>query len=183
MRHSGPVKKALVPALALMAALLAGCAPTAPVAEPTVTPAETPSTEPTPTETPEPVGNVPDGALENIHDALDSGNTAAIEGYLAPSVHLVLAGSEYGGDVTDHSQVIDDLTGFTGDGITWDFDLPADLIENYRNNPGAAGAYTDFFPEDAVVGKSSDDGVLSFTFTDGLITQILMATEYALIFE
>lgn len=119
----------------------------------------------------------------NIIDAMNSGNTAALDGYLAPSVFIIYAASENAGDVTDHAQIIDDLTNVTGGSITWDFDLPASVIENYRNNPGAAGSYTKYFPENALVGKSSKDFVLSFTVENGLIITILFGDEYSLIFE
>ena len=184
MRHSGPVKCVLSVCLVL-AALLTGCAPGTPVTGSTdpLSPAtSTPTPDATIPTAPEPE-TIPLDMRANIVDAMNSGNTAAIEGYLAPSVYIVYAASENAGDVTDHTLIVNNLTNVTGDGITWDFDLPESLIENYRNNPGAGGSYTRYFPENALVGKSSEDYVLSFTVEAGLITTILFADEYALIFE
>jgi hypothetical protein len=137
---------------------------------------------PEPTETSEP--DAGDAALRaDIAAAMNSGNTAALEGYLAPTVHITYAASESEGDVSDHPLIIDNLTRATAAGVTWDFDLPESLIENYRNNPGAGGAYVDDFPEGAIVGKSSADYVLSFAIEAGLITRILFGDEFSLIFE
>jgi hypothetical protein len=175
-----------IPALTLAAVLLAGCAPATPDASPE-SPTPSPSTSspaPEPTYTPVPdSGGIPADMKANIVDAMNSGNTAAIDGYLAPSVFIIYAASENAGDVTDHTLIVNDLSNATADGVTWDFDLPASLIENYRNNPGAGGSYTAYFPDNALVGKSSADMVLSFTVEGGLITTILFADEYSLIFE
>lgn len=175
-----------IPVLVLAAVLLTGCAPGtpgasgtgAPSASPTTTTSVSPSSAPS--ESPD---GIPADLRETVVDAMNSGNTAAIEGYLAPSVYIVYAASEYAGDVTDHGVVVDDLSASTADGVTWDFDLPADLIDKYRSNPGAGDAYAPYFPENALVGKSSADRVLSFTVEGGLITTILFADEYSLIFE
>lgn len=165
------------------AVLLTACAPGVPdpviTDDPVVeTPSETPVTEPEPE---------PDPAVElraNIVDAMNSGNTAALEGYLAPSVHVTYAASEMEGDVTDHALVIQNLTALTGPGITWDFDLPASVIDDYANNPGHYPSYVDDFPEGAVVGLSSDDAVVSFALDGSQITRVFISlTEYALTFD
>jgi hypothetical protein len=176
--------KAFVPVLALSVALLAGCTPGTP--DDSIT--DSPSPTFTATPVPDPVETaVPDDGDEelraNIADAMNSGNTAALEGYLADTVHITYAASENEGDVSDHSLVIDNLTRATGPGVTWDFDLPASLIDDYRNNPGSGGSYVDDFPDGAIVGKSSEDYVLSFAVEDGTITRILFGDEYSLIFE
>jgi hypothetical protein len=176
----------IIPVLVLAAVLLTGCAPGTPGASgtgsPSVAPSASASGSPTsgPTESPD---AIPADLRETVVDAMNSGNTAAIEGYLAPSVFIIYAASEYSGDVTDHALIVDDLSASTADGVTWDFDLPADLIDKYRSNPGAGEAYAPYFPENALVGKSSADRVLSFTVEGGLITAILFADEYSLIFE
>jgi len=188
MRQYGSMKPVAV-AVVLVALVsgwaLTGCAPGTPVADPTSTLSPVSAT-PTPDATiptaPEPEV-IPAEMKANIVDAMNSGNTAAIDGYLAPSVFIIYAASENAGDVTDHRIIVDDLTNATADGVTWDFDLPASLIENYRNNPGAGGSYTPYFPQNALVGKSSADFVLSFTVEGGLITTILFGDEYSLIFE
>jgi hypothetical protein len=166
--------------LAALALLLTACGTPAPDA----TDASAPSA--TAEATPEPTPTTDAGAelRANIVDAMNSGNTAALEGYLAPSVHITYAASEYEGDVTDHALVIQNLTEFTGPGITWDFDLPAETIDDYANNPGHYPSYVDDFPEGALVGRSSDARVLSFAIDGDRITRILFCNdEFALTFE
>ena len=174
----------VLPALVAALTLLAACAPASPADTPS--PTLTASTPPVPDPLETAVGvddAVPAELKANVVDAMNSGNTAAIDGYLAPSVYIVYAASENAGNVTDHALIVSNLSNATADGVTWDFDLPASLIENYRNNPGAGGSYTAYFPENALVGKSSADYVLSFTVEGGLITTILFGDEYSLIFE
>ena len=175
----------LLPALALAATLLTACGPGTPDAEPTasVTPASTiPTTEPT-TPAPDPV-DVDADLRANIVDAISSGNTAALEGYLAPTVHLTYCASEAEGDTDDAGLVIDNLTDLTSSGASWDFDLPASTLDTYANDPGHYPAYADDFPEGAVVGLSSEKKVVSFVTADALITRIFICLdEYALTFE
>jgi len=119
----------------------------------------------------------------NIVDAMNSGNTAAIEGYLAPTVHLTYAASENEGDVSNHAIVIYDLTDFTAGFPTWDFNLPASLVDQYANDPDTYPSYADDFPPGALVGKASNNKVISFVISGGLITRIFFASdEYVLIF-
>jgi hypothetical protein len=166
----------LIP-IALAVALLAGCAPGEPDAVVTDDPVV--SAPPTPEATPEPEVDV----RADIAAAMNSGDTAALEGYLAPSVHVTYAASEYEGDVSDHALVIQNLTDITGPGITWDFDLPASVIDDYANNPGHYPSYVDDFPEGAVVGRSSDSKVVSFALDAGVITRVFIALdEFALTF-
>jgi hypothetical protein len=170
---------ALIPAIAALALLLTACGPGSDP-EPSLTPAdasETPSAVPTPIETP--VESDPDAIpadmRANIIDAMNSGNTAALDGYLAASVHITYAASEYEGDVSDHVLIVNDLTEVTSPTATWDFDLPASVVEGYA----AFGypAYADDFPAGALVGRSSEDKVVSFVVADGLITRILLALD------
>jgi hypothetical protein len=193
MRASRPTALLALPALALTAVLLAGCAPGTP--DDGADPIESSSTpSPTPTEADETDGPDPidDAAAEaadaemraNIVDAISSGNTAALDGYLAASVYVKHAASEQAGFVTDHTLLINNLSYVTSPTAVWDFNLPASLIDNYANNPGSAGSYVEDFPEGALVGRSSEDKVISFTIVGGLITRIFISnTEYALIFE
>lgn len=181
-----------LPAFALSAALLAGCAPGTPG---TPEPSESSSApSPTPTEAAETDGPDPidDAAAEaadaemraNIVDAISSGNTAALDGYLAGSVYVKYAASEQAGFVSDHALLISNLSYVTSPTAVWDFNLPASVIENYRNNPGSAGAYVEDFPEGVLVGRSSEDKVIAFTLESGLIIRIFIAnTEFALTYE
>jgi hypothetical protein len=171
---------ALVPVIAALALLLAACGPGAPAPTPSLTPADpsaAPSIVPDPIETAVGAdsGAIPADMSANIIDAMNSGNTAALEGYLAPTVHITYAASEYEGDVSDHVLIVNDLTDLTSPTATWDFGLPASVVEGYA----AFGypAYADDFPPGAFVGRSSDNKVVSFVIANGLITRILLALD------
>lgn len=108
--------------------------------------------------------------LENIEDSISSGNTAALEGYMASKVNVIMAASECCGSRTP-SQAISDLNYIEAGTDPWDFSLPAATIAAYQ-----AGYYSSYFPADALVGKSANDYVVSFTFdSNGDIDGIFMA--------
>jgi hypothetical protein len=178
---------AALPVLVLALALSA-CTPgtTPPTASPT--PTATESDAPTPAPTPDPTETtatgIPAEMRTNIVDAMNSGNTAAIEGYLAPVVHITYAASEAEGDVSDPMIVIDDLTEFVAGFPAWDFDLPASLVDQYANDPDTFPSYADDFPPGALVGKASNNKVISFVISGGQITRIFFAVdEYVLTFD
>jgi hypothetical protein len=182
-----PRTAAAVPVLVLALALSA-CTPgtTPPTASPspTVTESESPAPTPEPTETAGTGTGIPAELRANIIDAMNSGNTAAIEGYLAPVVHITYAATENEGDVSDPMIVIADLTDFVSGFPTWDFDLPASLVDQYANDPDTFPSYADDFPPGALVGKASNDKVISFVVSGGKITRIFFAIdEFVLIFE
>ena len=95
--------------------------------------------------------------LENIQASITSGNTAALEGYMASSVRVILAASEGVGDRTP-VQAIGDLN-YVMNGGTWDFDLPTATLTKYQT-----GDYKQYFPTTAYVGLSSKSYVVSFQF-------------------
>ncbi len=106
--------------------------------------------------------------LESIKDSIKSKNTAALEGYMASSVNVILAASEAYGAQTP-TQAIKDLD-YLNSATNWDFALPAATLTKYRS-----GAYKQYFPSDALVGKSSNDYVVSFQFdSTGKINGIFM---------
>jgi hypothetical protein len=169
---------ALIPVVAALALLLAACGGGAPDESPSLSPADesaSPSIAPDPVETA--VGTDPDAIpaemRANIIDAMNSGNTAALDGYLAATVHITYAASEYEGDVSDHVLIVNDLTDVTSSTATWDFDLPASVIADYGANP----TYVDDFPAGALVGRSTESKVVSFVIEEGLITRILIALD------
>jgi cell division protein FtsB len=96
--------------------------------------------------------------LENIQASITSGNTAALEGYMAKKVTVILAASECCGSRTP-TQAINDIKYLEGATDPWNFDLPQATLDNY-----AAGDYAQYFPDDALVGKSANNYVVSFTF-------------------
>lgn len=95
--------------------------------------------------------------LENIKESITSGNTAALEGYMASTVRVIIAASEGVGDRTP-VQAIGDLN-YVMAGGTWDFALPAATLAKYQ-----AGDYKQYFPSTAFVGLSSKKYVVSFQF-------------------
>lgn len=170
---------AAAPVLAL-ALILSACTPGSsddPTASPSPTVTESATPTPDPTETTGPAEDIPADMKANIVDAMNSGNTAAIEGYLAPTVHLTYAATENEGDVSDHTLIINNLTDFVAGFPTWDFDLPASLVDQYANDPDTFPSYADDFPPGALVGKASNDKVISFTIIGGQITRIFFAVD------
>lgn len=96
--------------------------------------------------------------LENIEASISSGNTAALEGRMATTVTVVIAASEGMGPRTI-TQAIGDLDYVVDLAATWDFNLSAATLDSY-----AAGDYAQYFPDGALVGKSSTGKVVSFIF-------------------
>ncbi len=97
-------------------------------------------------------------ATNNIRDAISSGNTAALEGFMAPKVSVILAASEGFGDRTPQ-KAVEDITSFVKNAtVPWVFNLSSDTINKY-----ASGDYGKYFPENAVVGKSYNM-LISFSF-------------------
>jgi hypothetical protein len=184
-----PRHTAAVPALIAALVLLSACTPgtpdddDTPSASPSIS--ATPSASPTPDPTVGPTTDpVPADMKANIVDAMNSGNTAALEGYLAPTVHITYAATEDEGDVSDPVLIINNLTNFVDGFPTWDFNLPASLVDQYANDPDTYPSYADDFPPGAFVGKASNDKVISFVISGGQITRIFFAVdEYVLTFD
>lgn len=107
---------------------------------------------------------------ENIAAAISSGNTAALEGYMASKVRVIIAASEGVGDRTP-AQAVSDLEYLEDAKDPWNFNLAESTLNEY-----ATGGYAQYFPIGAVVGRSDDDKVVSFTFDGaGKINGIFMA--------
>lgn len=110
-----------------------------------------------------------DSDVANIQDSVSSGDTAALEGYMASTVTVILAASEGIGERTP-TQAVNDISDFIGDPTTttWNFDLPASVINSYNTS-----SYKKYFPDTAVVGKSNASKVISFSFDcDGKIETV-----------
>lgn len=148
-------------------------APPSPVA-PTAETTETPVAEPTAT----PVDDGLDSSdFANIADSVNSGNTAALEGYMADSVTVIYAATECCGPMSPVEAIaaLDYLSSATG---PWTFPTPTATVDSYRG-----GFYVDYFPADAFVGHSSDSDpmVISFSFTDDEITTIFICAAASLL--
>lgn len=110
--------------------------------------------------------------IDNIKASITSGNTAALEGYMASSVNVVFAASDGLGPRTA-VQAVGDITSFIDDitQMTWSFDVPASVLSSYGQS-----SYKQYFPGTALVGKSSTNRVISFNFDcSGKISAVLMA--------
>lgn len=139
---------------------------------PTTTPAGTPS--PADCDATAPSATV----IDNIKASITSGNTQALEGYMAASVNTVLAATEAYGPQTP-TQSVASITTFIGSPVTttWNFNLGASVISSYGQ-----GGYEQYFPSIAVVGKSNTDTVISFGFDcDGKINTVFMAGSESLL--
>lgn len=134
-----------------------------------------PSITPTPTGVPAP----PDQdesrpspeQLERFRDALESGNTAALEQDFGSTVQVILASSECCGTISA-AEALDAMSYVgPGSGATWNFTPDEATLASLR-----AGDYPDFFPDTAIVGLSSDGYLLSFVpGPDGLIARMLIS--------
>jgi hypothetical protein len=109
----------------------------------------------TPTPTPSPT--IPASLVENVSAAISSGNTAALEGYMANSVMVVYAATEYAGARTP-AQAVADLNYLSSATDPWDFGLSAATIFSYKS-----GDYGQYFQGNIIVGKSANNYVVSFT--------------------
>lgn len=114
--------------------------------------------------------------IENIKDSITSGNTAALEGYMATNVIVANAG---GNSVEGTaSQAVASVTAFiTGITSLWDFALPTVTLEAYTN-----GTYGQYFAETSVVGKNTNKKVISFSFdSNSKISKVFLATNESLV--
>jgi len=110
-------------------------------------------------------------AIENIEASIASGNTAALEGYMASKVSVVLAASESGGSV-DAAGAIASIASFIKTaGIPWNFDLQSLILSSYQS-----GDYGQYFLDNSLVGKSTDEKVISFSFDcNAKISKVFMS--------
>ncbi len=117
--------------------------------------------------------------IENIKASITSGNTAALEGYMASSVNVILAATEAYGSQTP-TQAVSDITTFISDDInSWDYNfaLPAATLNAYAQND-----YSQYFPTNAIVGKATNDQVISFSFDcNGKIDTVFMSGSSSLL--
>lgn len=115
--------------------------------------------------------------IESIKSSITSGNTAALEGYMAASVNYILAASEGIGPTTAASAV-SNITSFISDATSpWDFALSDAVRAGYAN-----GGYEQYFLADSVIGKSADGKVISFSFDcDAKISTVFVAVSDELI--
>jgi hypothetical protein len=115
-------------------------------------------------------GTATQSLKDNISAAITTKNTAALQGYMASSVNVVLAASEKGGQETP-AQATQSVEYTHGGTAPWNFSLPAATLTSYK-----AGFYKQYFPDGAYVGKAANDQVVSFGFDcNNKINLIFMA--------
>jgi hypothetical protein len=114
--------------------------------------------------------------IDNVEASITSGNTAALEGYMASTVNVIIAASEGIGSRTP-AQAVGDITSYISSATDpWSFALPAATLSGW-----ASGSYSQYFPSGAVVGKSANNMVISFSFTSGKISTVFMAKDATLL--
>ena len=96
--------------------------------------------------------------IANIKAAVESGNFAALESLMSNPVTVILAASEGLGERTP-TQAVTDLDYLDAGTDPWDFALTVAVLDGYR-----AGDYAKYFPQTALVGKSANNYVVSFSF-------------------
>ena len=98
--------------------------------------------------------------IANIKASITSKNTAALEGYMADSVTVVLAASESAASKTP-TQAIASLSYLDSATEPWNFELDSVTLASY-----AAGDYATYFKDDSIVGKAANGYVIVFNFND-----------------
>lgn len=168
-----------VAATVLLAGLLTGCGPGAepestPTGDATETSTSTPAPEPTGSETPTPPPGPTLSAAdrENIRDAISSGNTAALEGYLSDPVTVILMSSECCWEISA-ADAVAQLMYVTDAPGPWDWAIPAATIAEWRTNE----YYGDLFTGDDITGRAADGTIINFGIVGDRVTTILMGFE------
>ena len=113
-------------------------------------------------------------AASSIKAAITSGNTAALEGYMASSVVVATATSNSTAVITGTpAKAVSSVTSFiTGATSPWDFALASSVLSSYE----ASSSHGKYFPTIAIVGKSANNKVISFSFdSTGKISTVLLA--------
>ena len=167
---------------------LLGCTP-GPTPDPTAsasvdaspTPVEPGPGETTPAPEPTPSDDTIDRdvVLDNVRDAVTSGDTAALASWMADSVDIALAATEAGGTVGPDEAAAFVHDSFTSTTTEWDFDLDPATIADY-----ADGDYAVWFPPTVIVGRTigADPMVIAITVPSDRITAVLIAIEDVLYF-
>lgn len=109
--------------------------------------------------------------LDNISAAISSKNTAALEGYMANSVNVIIAASEGIGPQTP-AQAIGDLEYLNSATSPWNFNLPVSTLSKYSSSQ----YYGKYFGTNTIVGESANKYVVTFRVNNsGKIDTIFMA--------
>lgn len=168
-------------ALTLLAALTACAADTSPGSpdpEGSTPPAASPSPAAESVDEPEePPVDAAAVLRENLSTAVSTGNTDALEVAFTDPVRVVIASSEADSQVSALDAVL--ALDYVQPGVgTWEWDLDEATLDGYR----ASEYYSDFFPPDVIVGRSSEGPVVAFSPAGERVDVILMAISEDLLF-
>ena len=183
-RPTRPAPRAIAPGVAALTLLAVLTACSAGTAEPTPSPRGTDASTPSPTSEAEPVEEPSAPAVDsgellraNVRDAISSGNTEALEGTFTDPVRVVIASSEADSQLAPLDAVL--ALDYIQPGVgTWEWDLTEAEIDGYR----ASVYYGALFPDDVIVGRSSEGPVVAFSPAGATIHTILMAIDEDLLF-
>ncbi|MEO7350027.1 MAG: hypothetical protein ABIW32_09265 [Terrimesophilobacter sp.] len=137
------------------------------------TPTETQSPTPTPTASDVGQGTFDSDMFNYVSDVLNSQNTAVLDqgGTFSNPVHVVTANSGQDSNLTPRDAV--EAMGFMFtpmDLNPWDLASSDSVLTTYRSGP-----FGQYFPEGAIVARSSDGHVFSFIGHDKIITTMFMS--------
>ena len=119
---------------------------------------------------------VTDANREAIQEAVTNKAYGDLTPFFGESVTIILAASEGLGARTP-TQAVEDLAYLNSATAPWNFELDEETLTAY-----GTGGYATYFPEDAVVGKSANNYVVSFSFTStGEISTIFIAPDAELL--
>lgn len=99
--------------------------------------------------------------IDNIKAVFATGNTQPLSTYMMPTVKVIIAASEGLGDRTPEQATADIESFMKNATVPWSFSMPEVTLAKYRG-----GSYKEYFPNNAVVGKSGDL-VIAFSFDNG----------------
>lgn len=115
--------------------------------------------------------------IDNIKSSITSGNTAALEGYMATNVNIISTDT---GSSTFNTpaKAVTSITGFIASATQpWNFALPSSVLDKY-----SAGGFGKYLSSVAVVGLSANNKVISFGFDcQGKISTILLSPNTSLL--
>lgn len=116
--------------------------------------------------------------IDNIKAVFATGNTQPLETYMTTQVKVILAASECCGNKSP-AEATQEVTSFMQKAsAVWNFSIDAATLTKYR-----AGAYKEYFPNNAVIGKSGDL-VISFSFDNaGKINTVFMTNVESVLFD
>lgn len=107
--------------------------------------------------------------VENVHAAIESMNTAALDQLMAETVEVTFAASEKGGNETK-TQAITDLKYLSSATMPWNWNIDAATLSSYRG-----GDYKIYLADDDVFGVAANKYFVSFRVECGKIDQVFIA--------